>query len=534
MGLPADGPDCDEGLSKPMGSIADRGMVVAFCGPDGTGKTTVTSSLIEHLDAPVVHIHHRPEVLPYPTPDATRDFTQPHVGESHTRLRSLFKVLYLYLDWLLAWALRIGPHRRKGGWVIIQRPWWDMLVDPLRYRLDISPWVLRFLGRLMPSPDLTVLLEGSPSVIRARKPELSEEQIQQQAAAWREVISAVGGIVVDVDRPVDSCVSDVMKAARAHATGDRLNLGSIRDGNWLLPRKPAGAALAAVGIYQPMNRRGRAVRLLAQIGAISGMTRFMPRGEIPEKLYEAIWQWLPERGTIAARWLRRGRWFVLVIGGDGRPTSALKVALTSEARKSIARERAALEVVEPLMGSPVMVPELREASDSALVMRPVGWKAPKRPLELPEEVAGALGTIFASTKGWNGEVLRGRVHGDFAPWNVLWDGRQWVILDWEESRPDGPPFYDIFHFFVQCHSIMGRPAAAEIIDGMRGSGPVAVALEAFARGAGIDPSLSREYFDAYLRISADWLDPSERLYRTGIAKRRALQDLWADRIGAAS
>ncbi|MGH3650083.1 MAG: hypothetical protein ACRDU9_05180, partial [Acidimicrobiia bacterium] len=75
---------------------AERGLVLALCGPDGTGKSTVADALTGHIDAPIIRLHHRPETLPYPSNPPARDYTQPHLEEAHGRWRSVFKVLYLY------------------------------------------------------------------------------------------------------------------------------------------------------------------------------------------------------------------------------------------------------------------------------------------------------------------------------------------------------------------------------------------------------------------------------------------------------
>ncbi len=47
-----------------------------------------------------------------------------------------------------------------------------------------------------------------------------------------------------------------------------------------------------------------------------------------------------------------------------------------------------------------------------------------------------------------------RIHGDFVPWNMYStrDGG-YVILDWEDSTPEGSPFYDLFHFLYKQAAI---------------------------------------------------------------------------------
>ncbi|VAX22185.1 hypothetical protein MNBD_NITROSPINAE02-1485 [hydrothermal vent metagenome] len=60
-----------------------------------------------------------------------------------------------------------------------------------------------------------------------------------------------------------------------------------------------------------------------------------------------------------------------------------------------------------------------------------------------------------------------RIHGDFVPWNMhsTKDGG-YVILDWEDSVPEGPPFYDLFHFLFKQAAISN--AKADICDKLAG------------------------------------------------------------------
>ncbi len=40
-------------------------------------------------------------------------------------------------------------------------------------------------------------------------------------------------------------------------------------------------------------------------------------------------------------------------------------------------------------------------------------------------------------------------HGDFAPWNLrLVEGGGLAAVDWERASPDGPPLYDLVHFYL--------------------------------------------------------------------------------------
>jgi hypothetical protein len=62
-------------------------------------------------------------------------------------------------------------------------------------------------------------------------------------------------------------------------------------------------------------------------------------------------------------------------------------------------------------------------------------------------------------------------HGDFALWNLML-GRYgtWTLLDWEDGRPDAPPFLDIFHFLAQSNQELPFPRGSAIVNGIVGRG----------------------------------------------------------------
>jgi thymidylate kinase len=63
----------------------------------------------------------------------------------------------------------------------------DVLVDPLRYRYGGPTWYAAFLCRLLPEPDLVILLDANEDLILARKTELPRAEIQRQRVAYRNL-----------------------------------------------------------------------------------------------------------------------------------------------------------------------------------------------------------------------------------------------------------------------------------------------------------------------------------------------------------
>lgn len=503
-----------------------RGISVALCGPDGVGKSTIASALEDALPGEMLHIHHKPGVLPHPRGDSDRDFSKPYEKAARSSPMSILKALYLFVDWWLGWIFVIWPRVRRGDSVIIQRPWLDLTVDPERYRLGVGAWLLRTLGRFLPDPTITLLLSAPSDVIHARKSELSTSELDVRARRWREEIGSVRRAeVVDVSGDVDDVMSSILAALEGTLREKGRHL-SMRNGKWFLPRRPRKAVSASTRLHPPMDRRTRTLAAAAHFGAELGLARLWPAAIPPEELRAAVRPWLSGGTTYAARRLRGGhRWFVLLIDPEGNPELALKIGLSPSDRSAIEGEKETIRIVAPDLEEPLATPELDDAPLGVLAMKPVSWQPRPDVTQLPVPVAASLGALFKNAAP--GNSTEGRVHGDMAPWNLLWDGHHWVLVDWEASTASGRPFHDVFHWVVQGHSLLMTPGSEEIIDGLLTfRGNVGAAITAYASAAGIDPAMALTEFGPYLHESEPHSDTSEARLATALSRRRRLAEAW--------
>jgi hypothetical protein len=137
-----------------------------------------------------VHIHWRPGLLPRAGSlvgvDAG-DPTQPHAMQPHGPFLSLALLAYDWVDFFLGTWLRILPTRARGGLVVMERGWFDMAVDPRRYRLDVPYRIVEVLGRLLPGPDTALVLQADPQILHDRKAELPIHELARQTGRWRQI-----------------------------------------------------------------------------------------------------------------------------------------------------------------------------------------------------------------------------------------------------------------------------------------------------------------------------------------------------------
>jgi thymidylate kinase len=196
--------------------LRPTGVMVVFLGADGSGKSTVIDRAMQSL-APAfwrtARYHLRPSLRKRKSKhkEAVRAFaTEPYTQPLRGRGASLAKLPYWWLGYLIGYARDIFPQLASSTLVLFDRYYYDILVDPRRYRYRGSLWPARFVGRFVPHPHLTILLDAPPEVLFARKPEVPLEEITRQRQEYLKLVRDMrDGHVVDASRPLDDVVAEV-------------------------------------------------------------------------------------------------------------------------------------------------------------------------------------------------------------------------------------------------------------------------------------------------------------------------------------
>lgn len=179
------------------------GQLIAFFGPDGSGKSTTATLLAEMCsDQGIVtyRYHWRPRVLPSLNKArfSHHDVTRPDELPTRPWLASLFIYAYFFLDFTWAYLVKFRPLMKRGVVIIYERYYYDVLFHPKRYKLQPIASVGNILSRFVPKPDLIILMCGDSPTIHNRKPELPiEEIVRQQKEMKNQLVNF--GVVLNVN-----------------------------------------------------------------------------------------------------------------------------------------------------------------------------------------------------------------------------------------------------------------------------------------------------------------------------------------------
>lgn len=187
------------GLSKLSEWVSPKGKLIAFVGPDGSGKTTIIELVSEYLRPYFNGIrtyHIRYEILPelktgfgFSSMGGTLGKNEENKSavkqeKVKKRKRSLISILaswvvviYYTLEFVLGNTIA-NRCRRKKMLVMYDRYYYDHFLQPTTRDL-IYPF-RKILLRLVKKPDLVVHLNADPNVVYARKQELKPEEIETQ------------------------------------------------------------------------------------------------------------------------------------------------------------------------------------------------------------------------------------------------------------------------------------------------------------------------------------------------------------------
>jgi thymidylate kinase len=193
--------------------------LVALMGVDGSGKSSVLhifrTKYASSLKAGLV-VFHRGKITTE-IQISTKTFDH-HADQPYSLMVSILKLFVKAFGWLANYWIKIAALRKKGSLVIVDRFYfYDLAIDPLRYRYKGPLWLVNTVTWFMPKPDLYILLDAPAEVLVGRKSEIPlEEVVRQRQANVALVKNLPNGYIVDASQPLEKVADDTWLIIVSH------------------------------------------------------------------------------------------------------------------------------------------------------------------------------------------------------------------------------------------------------------------------------------------------------------------------------
>ena len=203
------------------------GLLIACLGPNGSGKSSVIAALGARPPAPFGQVHKmelRPRLV-----RPRRTCPQRPGGRKHRgRLGTTAKLMMFVADYWLGYWWQIRPKLVRSTLVVSNRYFDDVLVNPGRYRMHRPRAFARLLLPWIPRPELWLVLDAPPEVLRRRGQAVAADEVTRQRGEYRRVLRGHENVVVlDAGQPLDKVIAQAERAIvgqLARRTARRLGL----------------------------------------------------------------------------------------------------------------------------------------------------------------------------------------------------------------------------------------------------------------------------------------------------------------------
>ena len=157
------------------------GLFLVFLGCDGSGKSTIIKELSKVFTSKLsnpcsgafrkIRLFHWVPISKFQ--NIKTNINNPHQQKDYNFFISLIKLIYLFIIFLSGYIINIKRYLISSTLVMHDRSVHDLLIDPKRYRIKTSKFIIKLIIKLLPKPDLIFILDASILKLYKRKKEVS-------------------------------------------------------------------------------------------------------------------------------------------------------------------------------------------------------------------------------------------------------------------------------------------------------------------------------------------------------------------------
>jgi thymidylate kinase len=186
--------------------IRPTGLHVVLLGPDGAGKSTILEALDRDL-APAfrrtLRFHLQPGLLRRSSGNGS-PVVNPHGKKPRSKVESLAKAWIWFFEYTIGYFVKVRPRLSQSSLVLFDRYLADVIVDPLRYRYGGSPRLVQAIWKVVPKPDLIVLLDVPPEILQRRKQEVLFGESERSRNEYLTLVRNISyANVIDASQPLN-------------------------------------------------------------------------------------------------------------------------------------------------------------------------------------------------------------------------------------------------------------------------------------------------------------------------------------------